>query len=92
MVHRQNVLSLTSSRDYCQRFSPLKISDTPRAGFQPAQNLSSDFVKESSAVAITTTPERRNVLCNVLYELLYEYLKGNKTNFKDLANSKLILC
>ena len=26
-----------------QRFSPSQISDTPRAGFQSAQNLSSDY-------------------------------------------------
>ena len=36
-------LCLISSRDYCLRLSPSQISDTPRAGFEPAQNLSSDF-------------------------------------------------
>ena len=39
MVDRQKAFILISSRDHCQRFSPLQISDTPRAGFEPAQNL-----------------------------------------------------
>ena len=33
-----------------------RISDTPRAGFKPAQNLSSGFDESSCAVVITTTP------------------------------------
>ena len=28
---------------HCLRSSPLRISDTPRAGFEPAQKLSSGF-------------------------------------------------
>ena len=31
MVERQKTLSLISSRDHCQRFSPSKTSDTPHA-------------------------------------------------------------
>ena len=38
-------LRLISSRDHCQGFSPLLIFDMPRAGFEPAQNLSSDFAE-----------------------------------------------
>ena len=49
-------VSLISNRDHCQRSSPSRISDTPRAGFEPAQNLSSGFVEWSCAVVITTTP------------------------------------
>ena len=45
MVERQKAFSLFSSRDHCQRSSPWRISDTTRAGFEPAQNLSSDFVE-----------------------------------------------
>ena len=45
MVDRQKAFSLNSSRDDCQRSSPTRISDTPRAGFEPAQNLSSGFVE-----------------------------------------------
>ena len=37
--------SLISSRDHCQRHSLLRISDTPRAGFESAQNLSSGIVE-----------------------------------------------
>ena len=45
IVDRQNAFSLISNWDYCQRFSPLQIFDTPRAGFEPAQNLSSGFAE-----------------------------------------------
>ena len=45
MVDRQKAFSLVSSRDHCQRFSPLRISDTLRAGIEPAQNLSSGLVE-----------------------------------------------
>ena len=38
--------------------SPSRIFDKPRAGFEPAQNLSSGFVKWIIAVAMTTTPRR----------------------------------
>ena len=37
MVDRRKAFSLISSRDHCQRSSPSWISDTPRAGFEPAQ-------------------------------------------------------
>ena len=57
--------SFISSRDHCQRSSPSQISGTPRAGFQPAQNLSSDFVEWSCRVVITTTPRRHNANCNM---------------------------
>ena len=50
----ERCLRLISSRDHCQRFSLSQISDTPQAGFEPAQNLSSDFVEWSCAVVITT--------------------------------------
>ena len=63
MVDRRKAFSLISSRDHCQRSSLPRISDTPRAGFEPAQNLSSGLVEWSCAVVITTTP-RRKVLRN----------------------------
>ena len=55
MVDQRKAFSLISSQDHCQRSSPLRISDTPQAGFEPAQNLSSGLVERSCAVAITTT-------------------------------------
>ena len=55
MVDRRKPFSLISSGYHCQRSSPLQISDTPRAGFEPAQNLSSGLVEWSCAVVITTT-------------------------------------
>ena len=41
MVDRRKAFSLISSRNYYQKSSPSRISDTLRAGFEPAQNLSS---------------------------------------------------
>ena len=60
MVDRRKAFSLISSRGHCQRSSPLRISDAPQAGFEPAQNLSSGFVEWSCAVVITTTPGARH--------------------------------
>ena len=60
MVDRRKTSSLISSRDHCQRSSPSRISDTPQAGFEPAQNLSLGLVEWSCAVGITTTPRSHN--------------------------------
>ena len=38
MIDLRKAFSLISSRDYCQRSSPSRISDSPGAGFEPAQN------------------------------------------------------
>ena len=54
MVDQWKALSLISSSDYCQRFSPSQISDRPQARFKPALNLNSGFVEESCAVVMTT--------------------------------------
>ena len=51
---------LISSRDHCQRSSPLWISDTPQVGFEPAQSLNTGLVEWSCAVVITTTPWPHN--------------------------------
>ena len=56
MVDRRKAFSLISSWDHCQRSSPSRIFDTPRAGFEPVQNLSSALVEWSCTVVITTTP------------------------------------
>ena len=45
MVDRQNAFSVISSWDHCQKSSPSQISDMLRAGFEPAQNLSSGLVE-----------------------------------------------
>ena len=45
MVDRRKAFSLISSRDHCQRSSPLRISDMLRARFEPAQNLSTGLVE-----------------------------------------------
>ena len=58
MVDQRKTFSLISSHKDCQISSPLWISNTPQAGFEPAQNLNSGFVEWSCAVVITTTPQR----------------------------------
>ena len=73
MDDRWKALSLISSWDHCQRSSSSRISNTPRAGLEPAQNLSSGFVEWSCAVAITTTPQ-----CHRMYaQLVCFYFSGN---------------
>ena len=79
MVDRRKAFSLISSRDHRQRSSPSRISDKPRAGFEPAQNLSSGFVEWSRTVVITTTPRRVNCILNIhgiLVVLSSEHAKG----------------
>ena len=51
LVDRRKAFSLISSRDHCQRSSPLQISNMLQAGFEPAQNLvQSGLVEWSCAV------------------------------------------
>ena len=62
-------------------FSPSRISDTPRAGFEPAQNLSSGLVESSSAVVINTTPRRHNLHDQdrtYIWDAFFNFLKLKK--------------
>ena len=45
MVNRRKAFSLISSQNHGQRSSQSRISDTPGAGFEPSQNLSSGLVE-----------------------------------------------
>ena len=54
MADRRNAFSLISSQDHCQRSSTLRISDTSTVGFEPAENLSSSFVKWNCTIVTTT--------------------------------------
>ena len=47
MVDWRKAFRLISSQGHCQRSSLSWISDSPRAGFEPAQSLSSGFVEWS---------------------------------------------
>ena len=49
------MIMMISTWDHCQRSLPSRISDTPQAGFEPAQNLSSGLVEWSCAVVIIKT-------------------------------------
>ena len=56
MVDRRKTFSLISYRDHCQRSSPSTISDTTRARFEPAQDLSLRFAELDCAVVIVNAP------------------------------------
>ena len=65
MVDRRKVFSLISSRGDCQRSSPWRISNSPRAGFEPAQKLSSGLLVEWSCAVVPTFKPRRHLTGNV---------------------------
>ena len=65
MVDRRKTLSLISSRDHCQRLSPWRISNRPRAGFKSVQNLGPDLVEWSWAVVTTNF----NLVFYILFSL-----------------------
>ena len=80
MVDRWKVCSLISSRGHCQRYSPSQISDTPRAGFEPAQNLSSVLVEWSYAVVKVIHYKIRRRKATVCKWNLIRHGKSNYTN------------
>ena len=54
MFEQRRASKLISSRDLCPRSSLSRISDTPRVGFEPAQNLILGLVEWSYAEVIIT--------------------------------------
>ena len=52
---------------HCKRYLPSQIPDPPQTGFEPAQNLSSDFFERSCAVVITTASLRQAIPWSILY-------------------------
>ena len=83
--NRRKAFSLISSWDHYQRSSPSRISDTPRAGFEPAQNLSSGLVEWSCAVVINTTPILISFLffsnSNLFSFFFFNFSKKRKLDF-----------
>ena len=53
MVDQWKAFSLISIQDHCERSFPSRISNTPQAGFEPAQDLSSDLSEWGFALVIT---------------------------------------
>ena len=96
MVDRRKAFSLISSRGHCQRSSLSRISDTPRAGFEPAQNLSSGLVKWRCAVVITTTPRRHDWYFINWYFINYERWIHIKTmtsmKYRRNINDEFSMC
>ena len=88
MVDWQKAFSLISSRDHCQRFSPSRISDTPRAGFEPVQNLSSGLAEWSCAVVITTTPRRHNRSAMGKPKMLWRKKNGTEEDLKNQQKNR----
>ena len=56
------LLRLISRQGHCQRFLPLQISNMPQVWYEPAQNLSSDFVERSCAAVAGTAPQRHKII------------------------------
>ena len=69
MGGRWKEFSVISSGSYCQISTPSRISNTPRAGFEPTQDPSLGFVKWSCAVVITATPrsQMKSITSNTVY-------------------------
>ena len=90
MVDRRNEFSLISNRDHCKRSSTSRVSDTPRAGFEPAQNLSSGFDEGSCAKVITTTPRRQTKTSRRQLQVMHTHpaLKVNDGNTRIMLTIK----
>ena len=96
MVDQWKTFSLISSRDHRQRSSPLWISDTPRARFEPAQSLSWSFVEWSCIVVITTTLWRHYTDGRLLL-MVSRYIKdhrisGDFWNYRFLWDYVILFC
>ena len=98
IVNRRKVFSLISRQNHCQRSWPTRISDTPQAGFESAQNLSSGLVEWSYVVMITTTPRRHCTIStgsikltfgNKLEKLILLFISGSWCSLN--AYAKLVL-
>ena len=90
MVDRRKVFSLISSLDHYQKSSLLWISKTPRAGFEPAHNLSLNLDEWSRAWVITATPRwiKYNTVYNIIYNKYNKHFYFKKSvklaRFKDV--------
>ena len=95
MVDRRKAFSLISSRDHCQRSSPSRISDTPRAGFEPAQNLKFRLCRTKLCSSIFWLIRRRKVgqrqinVETTLCILILEFITSNNVEL-TLCTSTLI--
>lgn len=56
MVEQWKAIGFIFRQHHYQRSSPVRISDTPREGFEPVWSVSSDFLELSCAVVVTSTP------------------------------------
>ena len=102
MVDRRKAFSFISSCDHHQRSSPLPVSDMPRAGFEPAQNLSIGLVEWSCDNHYTTASRKHDhwyvlekvldnvfLVCNQWLVVLNKFDSPLKLYF--LGNCKLLV-
>ena len=89
MVDRRKAFSIISSRGRRQRSSPPRISDMLRAGFEPAQNLSSGLVERGCVVGITITP-RFHFKSDFKSDFNSHFKSRFKSHFK--SDFKLLSC
>ena len=92
MVYPRKTFSHISRSNHCQRFSPLQISDPPRAEFELAQNLSSGFSELNCAVVITnisrSTVDYWQIIAFFLKSLVLSFRKQHSS--KNLVALRLI--
>ena len=74
IFEQRKALSLISSRDHCQRFSPLQISDTLREESKSAKNLSTDFVEWSFVVVFSQKKSVKNNKAQHIYMHVYTFI------------------
>ena len=72
MFNRQKMFSFISSQNHCQRSLPSRISDTLRAGLEPAENMMSGFVELNSAVVITAAPRHHYQYDEINFKFIHQ--------------------
>ena len=88
IADRRETFGLISSQDHSQRSSPSRISDTPREGIKPAQNLSLGFAEWSCAVVITTAPVATITVATITTNGQFIALNNNVLMFFAIAISQ----
>ena len=92
-VDRQSALCLNSNRHHRRRYSPCQTFDTPRAGYESVQHLSSNPFEWSWAKVKTTTPRCHYWVTYSKYEVLLWSFSRNKIFFHVYLNNYFVfLC
>ena len=73
MIDQQHALSIISNRHNWRSFSPWQTFNGLQAGFEPAQNLSSDCGEWSCAVVMTTATQRLIEVSSIIRSIFHKY-------------------